>query len=200
MALTEMGSIIRTLLCLTLLLAACTSKPAAVEAFKAADVSSAGFGRDFSLSDSRGRMRTLKDFRGKVVLLSFGYTHCPDVCPTTLAQLADVMDRLGRDAQRVQVLFVTLDPLRDTPEKLGSYLPFFNPTFIGLWGDETSIAAVAREFHVFYQKRDIGSRSGYVLDHTAGIYAFDSAGRLRLFMGYDSPVNDIVHDVRLLLR
>lgn len=196
-----MASRIRTLLWLiALLLSACTDKPGVVESFKAADVSGAGFGRDFRLADTAGRIRTLKDFRGKVVLLSFGYTHCPDVCPTTLSQLAGVMGRLGNDGRRVQVLFVTLDPLRDTPEMLGRYLPYFHPAFVGLWGDEKTIAATAREFRVFYQKQDIGSRAGYALDHTAGIYAFDPTGRLRLFMGYEAPVEEIVHDVRLLLR
>ena len=174
--------------------------PVPVEPFKASDVSGAAFGRDFRLLDHTGRMRTLKDFRGKVVLLSFGYTHCPDICPTTLTELAAVMARLGAQAQNVQVLFVTLDPARDTPALLARYLPFFYPDFLGLSSDETTTAATAREFRVLYQKQDYGSQAGYSLDHSTGIYAFDRQGRLRLFIAYESGVDDIVHDVRLLLR
>lgn len=178
----------------------CTDKGApSGPAYRASDVSGAGFGRDFRLADHNGRTRTLNDFRGKVVLLSFGYTHCPDVCPTTLAELAGLMERLGSDAQRVQVLFVTLDPERDTPAQLARYVPFFHPGFLGLRGDLAATTATAGEFRVAYQKQDIGSAAGYSVDHSTGIYAFDPAGRLRLFIDYNSPLEDVVHDVRLLL-
>ncbi len=168
-------------------------------AYRASDVSGAAFGRDFRLADHNGRIRTLGDFRGKVVLLSFGYTRCPDVCPTTLAELAGLMGRLGGEAERVQVLFVTLDPERDTPAQLAKYIPFFHPGFLGLRGDAAATAATAGEFRVAYQKQDTGSAAGYSLDHSTGIYAFDPDGRLRLRIDYNSPLDDVVHDVRLLL-
>lgn len=185
---------------LALLLGGCADRQAPAEPFLAADVSGAGFGRDFHLFDHHGRPRTLRDFRGKVVLLSFGYTNCPDICPTTLASLAVAMERLGASAEKVQVLFATLDPARDTPALLAKYVPFFHPRFLGLYGDEAAIAATAREFRVTYQKQETGSKAGYSLDHSAGVYAFDPEGRLRLFIGYGTGADDIAHDVRLLLK
>lgn len=181
---------------LVVLLGGCSDRPP----FKATDLSGAGFGRDFRLVDHQGRVRTLADFRGKVVLLNFGYTHCPDICPTTLAGLAAAMERLGAQARQVQVLFVTLDPARDTPALLAGYLPFFHPDFLGLSGDEAATATVARNFRVLYQKQHTGSQAGYSVDHSTGIYAFDPQGRLRLFIAYRSSVDDIVHDARLLMR
>lgn len=184
---------------MVLLIAGCSNERAVDDSFKATDISGAGFGRDFHLTDHNGKSRSLGDFRGKVVLLTFGYTHCPDICPTTLANLAAVAASLGKQESQVQVLFVTLDPDRDKPALLASYLPFYRPGFLGLWGDEAATAAVARAFGVYYQKRDFGSAAGYSLDHTSGIFAFDQAGNLRLFMGHDFPPRDIVHEVRLLL-
>ncbi|MEN6585288.1 MAG: SCO family protein [Sulfuricella sp.] len=168
--------------------------------FRGTDIAGAAAGRDFHLTDQNGRMRSLADFRGKVVLLTFGYTHCPDICPTTLASLAAVVRSLGEEGKRVQVLFVTLDPARDKPALLARYMPFFNPDFLGLYGDDAATAAAAKAFGVFYQKQYTGSASGYTLDHSAGIYAFDPQGRLRLHMAYDSSAKDIAHDVRLLMN
>lgn len=186
---------------LSLALLACGEKPGApVEPFKATDITGAEFGRDFHLTGHDGRPRSLANFRGKVVVLFFGYTHCPDVCPTTLGDLSLVMRRLGSDAARVQVLFVTLDPERDTPALLAQYVPSFYPSFLGLFGDAAATAQVAKEFRVFYRKVDVGSRAGYALDHSAGMYVFDRAGHLRLFVNYGLGADAITHDLKALLR
>lgn len=149
-----------------LALAACSDKPA----FKNLDITgSKSFGTDFSLTDHTGKRRTLEDFRGKVVVMFFGYTHCPDVCPTTLAELRAVMDTLGKDADRVQVLFVTVDPERDTQDLLAKYVPAFDPRFIGLRpANETELKKVASDFKVFYSKVPGSSPDNYTMDHTAG--------------------------------
>ncbi|MDR9824823.1 SCO family protein, partial [Vibrio sp. FNV 38] len=134
---------------------------------------SKSFGTDFSLTDHTGKRRTLEDFRGKVVVMFFGYTHCPDVCPTTLAELRAVMDTLGKDADRVQVLFVTVDPERDTQDLLAKYVPAFDPRFIGLRpANETELKKVASDFKVFYSKVPGSSPDNYTMDHTAGSYMF----------------------------
>jgi protein SCO1/2 len=186
---------------LFLVLPGCGEKSGApVEQFQATDITGAAFGRDFHLTDPDGHPRSLSDFRGKVVVLFFGYTHCPDVCPTTLGDLALVMRRLGADASRVQVLFVTLDPERDTPALLAQYVPSFYPSFLGLFGDAAATARVAKEFRVFYRKVDVGSHAGYFLDHSAGMYVFDRAGRLRLFVNYGLGTDAVVHDLKALLR
>lgn len=186
------------LACLALLaLAGCgREKPA----FHGTDVTGVEWGRDFRLTDHTGRPRTLADFRGKVVLLFFGYTHCPDVCPTTLTEMAEVMRRLGPDAARVQVLFVTLDPARDTPQLLAQYVPAFHPAFLGLYGDEEATRQVAAEFKVFYQKQAGGTPQSYTLDHGANTFVFDPQGRLRLVFGYGAGPEPIASDVRTLLR
>jgi protein SCO1/2 len=165
--------------------------------FKAIDITGAPWGRDFHMRDQYGRMRTLADFHGDVVLLFFGFTQCPDVCPTTLARAADVVKRLGSDGRRVQVIFVTLDPERDTPAILTSYLGSFDPRFLALWAEPSAVDAMAREFHIFYQRVPTGS--SYTLDHTAVTYAFDPAGRLRLAIGHDETPAAVAHDVEELL-
>ena len=166
--------------------------------FRLTDVTGAGFGRDFSLSDHNGRTRTLADFRGKVVVMFFGYTHCPDVCPTTLAELATVARELGPAADRMQVLFITVDPERDTPELLRQYVPAFNPTFLGLRGDAEGTLRVAKEFKIFYQKQPVAG-GGYTMDHSAGTYVFDREGRLRLFGQYGAGAVNLLHDIRQLV-
>ena len=176
------------------LLAACGREP-----FMNTDVSGAAYGNDFRLADHHGKPRTLADFKGKVVLLFFGYTHCPDVCPTTLAEAAEVMKELGPQADRVQVLFVTVDPARDTPTLLARYVPSFHPTFLGLHGDEQQIAQTARDFKVFSQKAPGASAESYLVDHSAGTFIFDPRGRLRLYHGYGKGAASLVHDIRLLL-
>ena len=151
-----------------------------------------------NLKDHNGRPRTLADFRGKVVAVFFGFTHCPDVCPTTLAELSQVMRELGADADKVQVLFVTVDPERDTPEVLRQYVPAFHPSFLGLVGDAEGTARAAKEFKVFYQKQPL-KNGGYSVDHSAGTYIFDRAGRLRLFAPYGRGAAALLHDIRILL-
>jgi protein SCO1/2 len=167
--------------------------------FKLTDITGANFGTNFHLTDFNGSPRSLADFKGKAVVLFFGYTHCPDVCPTTMAELAGVMAQLGADAKRVQVLFVTVDPARDTPQVLKQYVTAFNPTFIGLYGNADATAAVAKEFHVVYQKQPDGGSGDYTVDHSAGTYVFDPQGRLRLFAGNGTSAKDYVHDLKLLL-
>lgn len=187
------------LVCTLVLLSGCADKSIPVEPFAATDITGADFARDFHLADHYGKMRTLADFKGKVVLLFFGYTHCPDVCLTMLSGLAMTQKRLGEDAARVQVLFVTLDPARDTPEILANFVTYFDKDFLALYGDELAIANTAKEFKVTYAKHDAGSAAGYLLDHSAGVYGFDPRGRLRVLINHDAELTSIVHDVKLLL-
>lgn len=168
--------------------------------FQASDVTGAAFGHDFHLIDQNGTPRQLSDFRGKVVVMFFGYTQCPDVCPTTLSDLAGAMQKLGADANRVQVLFVTIDPDRDTPELLKQYVLAFNPTFLGLYGDAETTAATAREFKVLYQKQPGPTPGSYSMDHSAGTFIFDPQGRLRLYVTHGQGPDSYAHDIRELLR
>lgn len=181
---------------LVALLAACS--PSGPK-FQNVDVTGADYGRDFHLIDQNGKPRSLADFRGKVVVIFFGYTQCPDVCPTTMAELAEVMKTLGPKADGVQVLFVTIDPERDTPALLANYVPRFDPRFLGLTGDPQAIAATAKEFKVFYQKVPGQTPGSYTMDHTAGSYVIDREGRLRLFVRHGQGGAALVHDLKLLL-
>lgn len=185
------------LLLLAALIAGC-ERPAEAPPFALVDVTGAGFGKELTLKDHNGKPRTLADFRGKVVTVFFGFTHCPDACPTTLAEMAQVMRELGADAERVQVLFVTVDPERDTPEVLRQYVPAFHPSFLGLVGDAEATARTAKEFKIFYQKQPLKTGS-YSVDHSAGTYVFDREGRLRLFAPYGRGATPILHDIRILL-
>ncbi|MGO4761293.1 SCO family protein [Cupriavidus sp. 2KB_3] len=182
----------------TALLAACGQpKPS----FKNVDISGATeFGKDFALLDPSGKTRTLADFKGKDVVMFFGYTHCPDVCPTTMAELKAVMDKLGPDADKVQVLFVTVDPERDTGELLGQYVPAFDARFLGLRpADEAALKKVTKDFKVFYAKVPGTSPNNYTVDHSAGSYVFDTNGQLRLFLRHGQGPDPIAHDLKLLL-
>lgn len=152
---------------------------------------------EFHLKDAAGKVRSLSDFRGKVVVLFFGYTHCPEVCPTTLADLAQVMRQLGKDAERVQVLFVTLDPERDTPEVLGKYVPYFDPSFLGLYGDAQATAQAAKVFAVHYEKH--ADKNGYTLDHSDSTFLIGKNGRIVLMSPYGQRTELLVEDIRLLL-
>jgi protein SCO1/2 len=167
--------------------------------FKAVDITGASYARDFALESAAGGRRTLADFRGKVVVVFFGFTQCPDVCPTTLSDLAEVKKRLGPDGARLQAVFITVDPERDTPALLSQYVPGFDPSFIGLYGTPEQTAATAREFKVFYQKVPGKTPTSYTIDHTAGSYVFDKEGRVRLFIRHGAPIDDIVADLRQLL-
>jgi len=167
--------------------------------FFSTDVTGADYGKSLSLTDQNGQARTLADFKGKVVVLFFGFTQCPDVCPTTLAAMAAVMKELGTDAARVQVVLVTLDPERDSAAMLGAYVTAFNPTFIALRGDTEATTRAAREFKVFFQKVPGKTPGAYSLDHTAASYALDDQGRLRLYIRSTQTVPEITADLRLLL-
>ena len=180
-------------------LAGCKQQTSA-EKFSSTDITGVDFGKDFQLIDHTGKARTLADFKGKAVVMFFGYTHCPDVCPTTMSDLAQALNLLGKDANKVQVLFVTVDPVRDTQELLAKYVPAFNPGFLGLFGDEAATAKVAKDFRIFYQKHQGASSQSYVVDHTAGTYVFDQSGKLRLFMSYGQGAEIIAHDLRALLK
>jgi protein SCO1 len=167
------------------------------DAFRGVDVTGQGYGGAFHLRGHDGRLRAAADFSGKVVILSFGFTRCPEICPTTLANLARAMDALGADRGAVQVLMITIDPERDRPEVLRRYVTAFDPGFLGLSGSAGATRDVAKGFKVFYQKiRTEGG--GYTMDHSAGAYAIDKKGRTRVFFRYGQPVADIVHDVRML--
>ncbi len=179
------------------LLSACAPEGAR---FRASDVTGASFGRDFALTDPAGKPRSLADYRGKAVVIFFGYTQCPDVCPTTLAALADAMKQLGPEAARVQVLFVTVDPERDTPELLAQYVPAFDPRFVGLRGDAAATERVAKEFKVIYQKQPGSTPETYTVDHSTGTYIFDPQGRLRLYVSHGAGPDAIAHDLHELLR
>jgi len=183
------------LLVLAAWLAACTP---AGPSFKGSDVTGATFGRDFALTDPAGQPRTLADYRGKAVAVFFGYTQCPDVCPTTLAALAEATRSLGADADKVQVVFITVDPDRDTAALLAQYVPAFDPRFVGLRGDAAATERVAREFKVIYQKVPGTAPDRYTMDHSAGVFLFDRAGRLRVYESSADPAV-LAHDLRTLL-
>ena len=188
-------------ICLTIflvLLAACSPKPE----FKNIDITgSTSFGKDFSLLDPDGNVRTLADFKGKVVVMFFGYTQCPDVCPTTLTEMQQVMSLMGPQADKVQVLFVTIDPQRDTAQILKQYVPSFDSRFLGLRpADEAALEKVTKDFKIYY-KQVPGSKPGtYTIDHTAGSYAFDPEGRLRLYIKHAQGPEILAHDLKELLK
>ncbi len=183
------------LLCIALSLAGC-SEPSR---FVSTDLSTVDWGKDFSLTDHNGKAARLADFRGKAVVMFFGYTQCPDVCPTTLAAMRDAMTLLGDDAKRVQVLFVTVDPARDTPQLLAQYVPAFHPSFLGLYADDKATAALAKDFKVFYAKQPGSTPGSYSIDHSTGSYAFDPQGKLRLLLRHGETPANIAADLKLLL-
>ncbi|ATF86310.1 SCO family protein [Burkholderia gladioli] len=178
-------------------LAGCDQQPA----FQNLDITgNTQFGKDFSLPDSSGKLRTLADFKGRAVVLFFGYTHCPDVCPTTLAELAQAMQQLGPEAKRVQVLLVTVDPERDTAPLLAQYVAAFDPSFIALRpADDAQLRQVAKDFRIYYAKAAGKTPGSYTMDHTAASYVFDPDGKLRLFVRDGQGPGPWVHDLKLLL-
>ena len=169
-------------------------------AFNGVDVTGAPIGSDFRLVDHAGKPRSLGEFRGKVVVVTFGFTHCADVCPLTLADFAAARKQLGTDASRVQVLFVTVDPKRDSQEILAQYVPAFDPTFIGLRGNEEAIEKVTRDFKVYAHRREGKTAGDYTVDHSAQSFVFDAQGRVRLVVGYGMEPAKIATDLRLLLN
>lgn len=177
--------------------AGCSPKPVS---FNATDITGGSFDPAFELTDHTGARRSLADFRGKVVTVFFGFTQCPDVCPGTLIEMKEVMALLGDDAERVQTLFITVDPERDTPEVLAAYVPAFDQRFLGLYGTPDEIAKVARGYRVFYEKVPGSSPENYQINHTAASYVIDPQGELRLFVKHGSGAKALVHDIRLLLE
>jgi protein SCO1/2 len=183
---------------LLIALTACSPKPE----FKNIDITgSTAFGKDFSLVDPDGKVRTLADFKGKVVVMFFGYTQCPDVCPTTLTEMQQAMTLLGPQSDKVQVLFVTVDPERDTAALLKQYVPAFDPRFLGLRpADDAALEKVAKDFKIYYKKVPGTSPGSYTMDHTAGSYAFDPEGRLRLYIKHAQGPEILAHDLKELLK
>ena len=184
---------------LAVLGAGCDKLTNKTPSFNNTDVTGLDYAKGFSLTDHTGKPRTLQDFKGKVVVLFFGYTQCPDVCPTTMSEMAAVMKELGPAAKDVQVLFVTLDPERDTRELLAAYVPAFHPSFIGLYGDKEATARTAKEFKLFYAKVPGTEPGSYTVDHTAGSYVFDRDGKLRLFVRHGQGAGPLTADLRQLL-
>lgn len=182
-----------------LLLAGCDKVGTKPPVFKNTDLTGLDYAKDFALTDHHGKPRTLADFKGKVVVMFFGFTHCADVCPTTLAEMAAAMQQLGPQADDVQVLMVTVDPERDTQELLAQYVPAFDKRFLGLRGTLEQTAKVAKEFKVFYAKVPGKEPGSYTMDHTAASYVFDRNGKVRLFVRYGQGPEPLVHDIRQLL-
>lgn len=181
------------------LLSGCDRGGPSKASFKAVDITGAEYARELSLPDADGKPRQLADFKGKVTLVFFGYTQCPDVCPTTLAELATVKRDLGKDGERVQGVFVSVDPERDTPEILKAYMAGFDAGFVALRGTPEQTQAAARNFKVFFAKAPGKTEGSYTVDHTAGTYVFDAQGRVRLFVRYGSGAEALAHDLKLLL-
>ena len=168
--------------------------------FRGVDVTGAEYARDFALPDADGQMRSMKDFAGKVVVVFFGYTQCPDVCPTTLAELAEVKKALGADGSKLQGVFVTVDPERDTPEVLKAYMANFDPDFVALRGSPEQLAAMAKDFKAYYKKVEGKTPTSYTMDHSAASYIYDPKGNLRLYARYGSGAEALLSDIRILLK
>lgn len=168
--------------------------------FASIDITGADYAKDFALADHNGQVRSIKDFAGKVVVVFFGFTQCPDVCPTSMAELAEIKKMLGADGERLQGLFVSLDPERDTPEVLKAYMVNFNPSFLALRPALDKLPQVAKDFKIFYKKVDGKTPGSYTLDHSAGSYVFDPQGRVRLYSRYGTGAPALAGDVKLLLK
>lgn len=183
------------------LLSACgqSGTPGSSTSFVGEDITGADFPKPLALTDHAGKKRTMSDFAGKVVVLFFGYTHCPDVCPTTMADMKQAMKLIGEKADQVQVLFVTVDPQRDTQEVLAQFVPAFDPRFIGLWGSEQETAETLANFKIYSSKVPGQTEATYTIDHSAGTYVFDKNGKIRLYMEYGQKPADIASDLGKLL-
>jgi protein SCO1/2 len=167
--------------------------------FKAIDVTGADYAKDFALTDHNGQARTMADFKGKVVVIFFGYTQCPDVCPTSMTELAEVKKLLGADGDKLQGLFVTVDPERDTAALLKAYMVNFDPSFLALRGEPDKLEAAAKHFKIYYRKAEGKTPTSYTMDHSAGSYVYDTQGRVRLFTRYGSGAAALASDIKLLL-
>ena len=191
-------------LCLAVLLSACnpnieSGMQKSTAGFIGTDITGADFPKPLLLTDHTGKLRTMDDFKGKVVTLFFGYTHCPDVCPTTMGDLKKTMKLLGGRSDQVQVLFVTVDPARDTQEILAQFVPSFDKRFIGLRGSLQETAETLGNFKIFYSKVDSQTKGDYTIDHSAGMYVFDKQGKIRLYMSYGEKPADMASDILKLL-
>jgi protein SCO1/2 len=168
--------------------------------FVSIDLTGADYALDFTMTDHNGQPRSIKDFAGKVVVLFFGYTQCPDVCPTSMAELAEVKRLLGKDGERLQGLFVTVDPARDTPEVLKAYMTNFDPSFLALYTTPDKLEAIAKDYKVYYKKVDGKTATSYTMDHSAGSYVYDTQGKLRLYTRYGTGAPALAADIKLLLQ
>ena len=168
--------------------------------FVSIDLTGADYALDFTMTDHNGQARSIKDFAGKVVVLFFGYTQCPDVCPTSMAELAEVKRLLGKDGERLQGLFVTVDPARDTPEVLKAYMTNFDPSFLALYTTPEKLEAIAKDYKVYYKKVDGKTATSYTMDHSAGSYVYDTQGKLRLYTRYGTGAPALAADIKLLLQ
>ena len=186
-------------LCCVLALTACEKSQSPKVPFANTDITGLDYAKGFALTDHNGKPRTLADFKGKVVVVFFGYTQCPDACPTTLSELAGIKKALGSEAERLQVIFITLDPQRDTPELMAGFVPAFDSSFLGLWGEQAVIDKVAKDFKVFAQKVPSKDSKSYTIDHTAGSYVFDDQGRIRLFVRHGQGGDGLQKDLQRLL-
>jgi protein SCO1 len=186
-----------------LFLSACNAAPGEGEAksggFVGTDITGASFPKPLTLTDHTGQLRTMSDFKGKVVVLFFGFTHCPDVCPTTMLELKNTLKLLGDKAEQVQVLFVTVDPERDTQEVLAEFVPSFDKSFIGLRGSLQETAETLGNFKIYFLKVPGKTPTDYTIDHSAGMYAFDKEGKVRLYLGYGQKPADIASDLEKLM-
>jgi protein SCO1/2 len=178
-------------------LSACSdSKPS----FSSIDITGADYAKGFELNDHNGKLRHLTDFSGKVVVMFFGYTQCPDVCPTTMTDMAAIKKSLGADGERLQVLFVTVDPERDTPELLKAYMENFDPSFLALWTTPEKLVSLTKDYKIYYKKVEGTTPTSYSMDHSAGSYIYDTKGQLRLFTRYGSPKEELTKDIQILLK
>ncbi|QJW85728.1 SCO family protein [Ramlibacter terrae] len=194
---------LRRTACLTLVSAFALAAAGCMESkpqFKGVDLTGADYAKDLRLTDHNGQPRSLQDFKGKVAVVFFGYTQCPDVCPTTLAELAEAKKLLGADGEKVQGVFVTVDPERDTPDVLKAYMANFDPSFIALRGTPEQLAAAAKDFKLYYKKVEGKTAGTYTMDHGAASYVYDPQGRLRLYTRYGSGAQAMADDIRLLLK
>ena len=180
----------------TMGLAGCEGKPQ----FRSIDLTDAKYARGFELPDFNGQTRSLQDFRGKLVVVFFGFTQCPDVCPTAMTQLVEVKRQLGADGDKLQAVFITVDPERDTPEVLKAYMANFDPSFVGLRGTPEQLANVAQEFKVYYKKVEGKQPGAYTMDHSAASFIYDTQGRLRLYLRPGAGPQVLLDDLRLLLK
>jgi protein SCO1/2 len=182
-----------------LLLSSCTQEDKPEQKFSTVDITDAPWGKDFSLIDHNGIPRSIGDFKDKATIVFFGYTNCPDMCPMAMYKWSQVVEKLGEEAKRVQVLFVTLDPKRDTPEVLKQYATAFHPTFLGMYADEKTIFQTAEDFKVFYQHQTPNESGFYTVDHMGPSFVFDPQGRLRLFISDEHSTEVIAADIKTLL-